>query len=184
MIDVVIVGAGFAGLSATKYLSSQNVQCLVVEGRSRVGGRTLTEKCNENNWSIDLGGQWIGPLQKRVLSFVEEFHLDLIEQTWNHQNPNHLGEHIGLVPLNQIQIEQIDQINSQWNQMALELTSVENALEYSKSSQWSMISVGQFIKEHPLAQDVRVQEELQLEILTLTGLFPFPIHFLFMVYFY
>ncbi|CAF1002544.1 unnamed protein product [Adineta steineri] len=170
LIDVVIIGAGFTGLSAAKYFSSKSIKTLIIEGRSRVGGRTLSHKITDQQWIIDLGGQWIGPDQHRILSFIKEYNLDLIEQTWHHHQPNFLGENLGLIPLNNKQIENIIEINSQWDHMALELSSVECALEYHKSFQWSIISVQQFIEEHPLAnQDLRIQQELKLQILTLTA---------------
>jgi len=168
-VDVVIVGAGFAGLSAAKYLSSKPIKYLIVEGRSRVGGRSLSQQINNQKLTIDLGGQWIGPSQKRILSFIKEFNFQLIEQTWPNHNPNHLGEAIGLIPLNNYQIEQINQINFEWDQMSLQLPDVEHALSYQKSSQWSQISLQQFIEEHPSKFDLRVQQELKLQILTLTG---------------
>lgn len=181
-IDVVIIGAGFAGLSAARYLSSRSIKSLIIEGRSRVGGRTLSQAINDEKWTIDLGGQWIGPNQKRILSLIDEFHLQLIEQTWHHTNPEYVGQAIGLAPLTNEQLEQIDKINSQWDQMALELPSVENALSHQFSSQWALISAAQFIEEHPLAKDFRVQQELKLEILTLTGKISceLPLNFLFL----
>lgn len=173
LIDVIIIGAGFAGLSAAKYFSSKSIKCLVIEGRSRVGGRTLSQAINDEQWTIDLGGQWIGPTQKRILSFVEEFHCQLIEQTWYHTNPECVGQAIGLKPLTNEQLEQIEIINSQWDQMALQLPSVEHALNYELSSKWSLISCAQFIEEHPLAKDLLVQQELKLEILAFTGMSSF-----------
>jgi monoamine oxidase len=172
-VDVVIIGAGFAGLSAANYLSSKSIKCLVIEGRSRVGGRTLSKKVLDDELTIDLGGQWIGPNQERILSVVKEFNLELIEQTWHHQNPNYLGEIIGLKPLNCIQLKQVLEMNFQWDKMALELKSVEEAFEHENSCLWSMISVDKFVEDHPLCEDFRVKQELKLEILTLTGLFCF-----------
>jgi monoamine oxidase len=168
-IDIVIVGAGFAGLSAAKYFSSRSIRCLIIEGRSRVGGRTLSQKTFDEEWTIDLGGQWIGPNQKRILSLIEEFNLKLIAQTWHHTEPNHLGQHIGLKPLNDQQIKNIIQINLEFDQMALQLPNVEQSLSYEQSEQWAQISLGQFIEQHPLAIDLRIQQELKLQILTLTG---------------
>jgi monoamine oxidase len=43
---------------------------VVVEARDRVGGRTLTRRIG--NGRFDLGGQWIGPDQKRVHQLVDE----------------------------------------------------------------------------------------------------------------
>lgn len=54
-VDVVIVGAGFAGLSAADRLSSQGVSVLVVEGRDRVGGRSYSGK-----WPVSRS-TWVQP---------------------------------------------------------------------------------------------------------------------------
>ncbi len=40
--DVVVVGAGLAGLTAARKLHAAGVDVLVVEARDRVGGRTHT----------------------------------------------------------------------------------------------------------------------------------------------
>lgn len=41
--DVIIVGAGIAGLAAAERLSSKGVRVLVLEGQQRVGGRISTQ---------------------------------------------------------------------------------------------------------------------------------------------
>jgi monoamine oxidase len=181
--DIVIVGAGFAGLSAAKYFSSKSFKCLIIEGRSRVGGRTFSQKLNEENSIIDLGGQWIGTNQYRILSLIKEFNLQLIEQTWHQTDPNHLGQHIGLKSLNDYQLEQINQINSEWDEMALELANVEHALANTKCSLWDQISLEEYIEEYPLSLDLRVKQELKLQILTLTGKFIFSFHLKLSFYF-
>src|ERR1700691_1642410 len=68
--DVVIVGAGVAGLTAARELTKRNVGCLVLEARDRVGGRTLSQKVGRD-W-LDLGGQWIGPTQDRLAALARE----------------------------------------------------------------------------------------------------------------
>ncbi len=69
-IDVVVVGAGFAGLTAARLLQEAGRSVVVLEARDRVGGRTSTET-RHGTW-IDLGGQWIGPGQDRVVALVDE----------------------------------------------------------------------------------------------------------------
>lgn len=69
-IDVVIVGAGFAGLTAARLLHDAGCSVQVLEARDRVGGRTCTET-HHGTW-IDLGGQWIGPGQDRIAALVTE----------------------------------------------------------------------------------------------------------------
>ncbi len=55
---VVVIGAGMAGISAARALSDTGRSVVVLEARSRVGGRIHTDR----SWSgvpIDLGASWI-----------------------------------------------------------------------------------------------------------------------------
>lgn len=56
-VDVVIVGAGFAGLSAADRLVRMGVSVLVVEGRDRVGGRSLSGTVA--GVEVDFGATWV-----------------------------------------------------------------------------------------------------------------------------
>ncbi|UMP03334.1 flavin monoamine oxidase family protein [Amycolatopsis sp. EV170708-02-1] len=56
-VDVVIVGAGFAGLSAAERLVSMGRSVLVLEGRDRVGGRSLSGEVA--GVPVDLGATWV-----------------------------------------------------------------------------------------------------------------------------
>jgi monoamine oxidase len=78
-VDVVVVGAGFAGLTAARNLTDSGRSVLVLEARSRVGGRTCTEE-HLGTW-IDLGGQWIGPGQDRIVALAGELGFTTYPQT-------------------------------------------------------------------------------------------------------
>lgn len=69
-VDVVVVGAGFAGLTAARHIADAGRSVVVLEARDRVGGRTCTQD-HLGTW-IDLGGQWIGPGQDRIVALVDE----------------------------------------------------------------------------------------------------------------
>lgn len=69
--DVVIVGAGFAGLSAARELARRGRRTIVLEARDRVGGRVHTQQIPDGPW-VDLGGQWAGPGQDRLLALLAE----------------------------------------------------------------------------------------------------------------
>jgi monoamine oxidase len=69
-VDVIVIGAGLAGLCAAQELVRRGIRCLVLEARDRVGGRTLSHRLARD--VIDLGGQWIGPKQNRLAALVAE----------------------------------------------------------------------------------------------------------------
>lgn len=77
--QVVVVGAGIAGLTAARRLVAAGVDTLVVEARDRVGGRTLNYNVTTAQASpgtiVEVGGQWVGPGQDRVLALIDELGL-------------------------------------------------------------------------------------------------------------
>ncbi|MDN0014022.1 FAD-dependent oxidoreductase [Acinetobacter sp. VNH17] len=68
--DVIVVGAGLAGLKAAMELKKVGKRVLVLEARDRVGGRSKAGEINGE--TIDLGGQWVGPQQKLLLAQAKE----------------------------------------------------------------------------------------------------------------
>ena len=72
MLDTVIIGAGFAGLSAAKTLMAEGRdEFVVLEARGRVGGRTKAGRIGDI--PIDLGGMWMGPSQTHLKSLAEHY---------------------------------------------------------------------------------------------------------------
>lgn len=56
--DVIVIGGGFAGVTAARDLSQRGHRTLLLEARARLGGRTFTAPFGEH--SVDFGGTWIG----------------------------------------------------------------------------------------------------------------------------
>lgn len=75
--DVLIVGAGMAGLTAAHELARAGKRVCLLEARNRVGGRLKTAVLSDGQW-IELGGQWIGPGQDRSYALVESLGLTTI----------------------------------------------------------------------------------------------------------
>jgi monoamine oxidase len=73
--DVVVVGAGFAGLAAARRLKARDVSVIVVEARDRVGGRVHNHDIGEGK-VVEVGGQWIGPTQDRLAALARELGVD------------------------------------------------------------------------------------------------------------
>ena len=59
-VNVVVVGAGFAGLAAALDLHDAGLSVTVLEARERVGGRVLSIEL-ENGEIAELGAEWIMP---------------------------------------------------------------------------------------------------------------------------
>ena len=78
--DVVIVGAGLAGLTAARALVEAHVDVLVVEAQDRVGERTLT--VHRDGTFIDHGGQWVSDGQDRLMALASELGVALFD-TWH-----------------------------------------------------------------------------------------------------
>ncbi|MFE7798626.1 flavin monoamine oxidase family protein [Nocardia sp. NPDC057440] len=70
--DVIVVGAGAAGLTAARALTTAGRDVVVLEARDRVGGRTLNVEVPGSDTSVEVGGMWVGPGQDRVLALLTE----------------------------------------------------------------------------------------------------------------
>lgn len=74
MPDVLVVGAGVAGLTAARRLVEAGQDVVVLEARDRVGGRTLNDTIA--GVTVEVGGQWVGPGQDRVNALIDELGLE------------------------------------------------------------------------------------------------------------
>jgi monoamine oxidase len=75
VVDVVVVGAGLAGLATARRLTAAGKSVVVLEARDRVGGRTEGALL-ANGAAVELGGQWIGPTHTELLALVQELGLE------------------------------------------------------------------------------------------------------------
>ncbi|HEY1522639.1 MAG TPA: flavin monoamine oxidase family protein [Solirubrobacteraceae bacterium] len=69
--DVVVVGAGFAGLTAARQVAHAGHSVVVVEARDRVGGRVWNHHLGGGMVS-ERGGTFVGPTQDRVLALAKQ----------------------------------------------------------------------------------------------------------------
>ncbi|GIH93437.1 flavin monoamine oxidase family protein [Planobispora siamensis] len=78
-VDVVVVGAGLAGLLAARRLHQAGMNVVVCEAKDRLGGRMLTTTSTAG-LPVDAGAAWVGPGQKAVLALLEELGIALVPQ--------------------------------------------------------------------------------------------------------
>jgi monoamine oxidase len=78
-VDVVVVGAGLAGLTTARELQKHGHSVLVLEARDRVGGRTLNHPL-PHGYHGDLGGTWIGPTQTEIAKLAKEMNVHAFTQ--------------------------------------------------------------------------------------------------------
>lgn len=75
--DVIIIGAGFAGLIAARELSLRSRSVLIIEARDRIGGRTFTAQVESKPYEI--GGTWVHWSQPHIWAEMTRYGFSLIE---------------------------------------------------------------------------------------------------------
>jgi monoamine oxidase len=81
--NVIIIGAGLAGLYTARLLRASNVPCVVLEARDRIGGRVLSanEAGDPHDDGYDLGPSWYWPeMQPAMAELVAELSLPAFPQ--------------------------------------------------------------------------------------------------------
>jgi monoamine oxidase len=70
--DVLVLGAGVAGLAAAQELSQAGLRVVVVEARDRIGGRIFTERVPGHPLPIELGAEFIHGRPPESFALVEQ----------------------------------------------------------------------------------------------------------------
>ncbi|KAI0487801.1 putative flavin-containing amine oxidase [Xylaria cf. heliscus] len=84
IVDVVIIGAGLAGLSAAQDVLKSGLSCVVLEARDRVGGKTWSQPLEDGKGTVDLGAAWINDTnQSKMYALAKRYGAELIVQNTN-----------------------------------------------------------------------------------------------------
>ena len=80
---IIIVGAGVSGLRAAALLTAKGIPCRVLEARSRIGGRVLSEPAGDgpDTGMYDLGPTWFWPDHETYIQhLISELGIPVFEQ--------------------------------------------------------------------------------------------------------
>lgn len=76
-VDVVVIGAGFAGITAARELGNAGKRVVVLEARDRIGGRTWLEE--RMGKQLELGGTWVHWTQPFVWAELTRYGIGTIQ---------------------------------------------------------------------------------------------------------
>lgn len=97
--DVIVLGAGLAGLSAARDLTAAGADARVLEARNRAGGRVYQTELPDGRL-MQLGGEVVGPSHTAYTQLVDELGLTLVpafaalpgDDVWMLADGRHVGD--------------------------------------------------------------------------------------------
>ena len=75
--DAIVLGAGFAGVTAARELRMSGLRVLLLEARPRIGGRTFTSEVGGHQ--VELGGAFVHWTQPHVWAEITRYGLEIEE---------------------------------------------------------------------------------------------------------
>ena len=153
--DVVIVGAGFAGLTAARDIRSAGHSVIVLESRKRVGGRV---------WNHDLGGgviserggTFVGPTQDRLMALAGALGVKTFDTYDTGDNVYFNGSNrmtfsdtgpLGSAPPDPTTAAETAAVVAQLDQMS-QSVPVDAPWEASSAANWESYTLDRWVKEN------------------------------------
>jgi monoamine oxidase len=149
--DVVVIGAGLAGLAAAQTLTEAGRSVAVLEARDRVGGRTLNHEL-AGGGIVEVGGQWVGPTQLRVYARIRELGLALFEtydEGFNQfEYKGRLSRYRGAIPkLNPVVLADVAQAQARLDRMAKQVP-LDKPWRAPKAAEWDAQTLATWLSRH------------------------------------
>jgi monoamine oxidase len=77
--DVIVIGAGIAGVSAAAELAEAGVTTIILEARDRIGGRIFTQTSGNGHFPVELGAEFIHGLAPEILDPLRKHNIPITE---------------------------------------------------------------------------------------------------------
>jgi monoamine oxidase len=77
--DVVVIGAGVAGLAAGRALQERGIDVTIIEARERIGGRILTVRNEGASSPVELGAEFVHGTAPEVTQIVEKAGMRVVD---------------------------------------------------------------------------------------------------------
>jgi monoamine oxidase len=161
-VDYVVVGAGFAGLTAARSIAGAGKSVMVLEARDRVGGRVLNLDLG-NGAVTERGGTFVGPTQDHVLALAKALGIGLFDtydtgdnvylsdgrrSTFSDSSPS------GSAPLDPVILPDLATVVTQLDQMSTEVP-VDAPWAAAKASQYDAQTLQSWLEQNSVTPQFR-----------------------------
>jgi monoamine oxidase len=161
--DVVVLGAGLAGLSAARDLAAGGADVVVLEARNRPGGRVEQTSLADGRL-VQLGGEVVGPHQTAYYGLVEELGLTLVpafpdlpgEETWV------LADRISVGPwMSDAEREEYARLDREFGELAASVDP-DDPWSHPEAARLDRLSVGDWLRERGAPPNVVRSRDLSM----------------------
>ncbi len=156
--DVLVVGAGLAGLTAARDLAAAGRSVLVLEARDRVGGRVVSQDIGDGK-VVEMGGQWAGPTQDRVLGLAAELDIATFPTYDTGQKVLHFngkrGTYSGAIPrISPLVLADIGRAQARLESLARKVPT-DAPWTAARAEQWDGQTFGTWVRRNTVSRSAR-----------------------------
>jgi monoamine oxidase len=167
-VEVAIIGAGLAGLTAAEKLLSSGKTVLLIEARHQIGGKVLNRTL-KNGGITEVGAEFVGPTQDAVLAMIKELglstfpvHDDGKYLLWRHNKRTPYAKKLwldSLPPLSWLATIQLGIAQYRLDSMAAQI-DVRMPWNHANAKQWDAITFEDWCKRWASTPDAKFMMEI------------------------